>query len=174
MTGRLGWQCCLYLVSSASVSSFSHSWITESPTCSFSQSCSLPIQMETESMSAAILSFSTSSCTPRFMTPLQTWLSHTCRIPNIALYPLITPRPLGAPGARPAIRFLQVTAHLLSSSCPARTRLLLFPGRRTQGFTALPYPGWPLLLCGKFDPRTQPSGWGPTPQRELCKVVTSP
>lgn len=118
VTGKLGWQCCLHLVSSASGSPFSHSWTTESPTCSLSQSCSLPIQMETESMSTATFSFSTNSCTSKFMTPLQTWASHTCRISNISLYLLITSRPLGVPGERPAIRFLQVPAHLLPSSLP--------------------------------------------------------
>lgn len=67
-------------------------------------------------MSTGIPSFCPRSCTSRFTSPLQTRPSHTGRIPDIALHPLIRSRPTGASAARPAIRFLQVPAYLLPSS----------------------------------------------------------
>lgn len=89
----------------------------------------------------------TRSCTPRFMSPLQTWPSRTCRAPDFALYPLIRFGLIGDYEVMSGIGFLQITLTSCPAPCPSRTRVLLAPGPWMWGFMALFY-SWSFLLHG--------------------------
>lgn len=121
--------------------------------------------METGSVPTAIPSFSTRSC-PLIHTTI-TDLAQL-RLPNIALYPLIGCRLIGAPGGRPRITFPQMTAYFLPSSLPSLDHSPAIARPRGLGLhcSALLLTLFPLMWA---DP--SPVAGILLPQREVFRMI---